>query len=143
MTENQFSTFRVDGRLYGINVKLVQEITKAMPLTPVPLAPDYIKGLINLRGQIATAVGLRELFKLNNNQSVVSENNVVCKLDGLLLSLIVDEIGDVIEVSENDFEENPDTISQDVSQFMSGVYKLPNQLLSIVDINKLVQFLHQ
>ena len=143
MSSHQFSTFRVDGRLYGVSVKIVQEITKPMPITAVPLSPDYVKGLINLRGQIATAIGIRELFKLGPQVDLEKNVNVVCKVDGLLLSLVVDEIGDVIEVSEEDYEETPDTISLQVSQFMDGVYKLPENILSILDINKLVSFLNQ
>jgi purine-binding chemotaxis protein CheW len=143
MNVNQFSTFRIDGRFYGVNVKLVQEITKAMPLTPVPQAPNYIAGLINLRGQIATAIGLRELFDLTPSPEEGQGINVICKMDGPLLSLVVDEIGDVLEVSDNTFEETPDTVHPSVAQFMSGVYKLPNEILSIIDIHKLFQFLNQ
>jgi purine-binding chemotaxis protein CheW len=143
MISTQFSTFTIDNKLYGINVKMVQEITKAMPITPVPLAPYYIHGLINLRGQIATAVGLRELFKLKPAEAGQSKINVVCKTEGLLLSLIVDDVGDVLELEESQFESTPDTVSSHVNQFMNGVYKLPNNLLSIIDIQKLVLFLNQ
>lgn len=139
----QFSSFKIDGRLYGINVKLVQEITMAMPVTKVPLAPKYIHGLINLRGQIATAVGLRELFELPSESEKKEVVNVVCKSEGLLLSLVVDEIGDVLEVDENQFETTPDTISGGVAQFMSGVYKLPTTLLSVIDARKIVEFLNR
>ncbi|MGE3609338.1 MAG: chemotaxis protein CheW [Bacteriovoracaceae bacterium] len=142
MSSNQFSTFRVDGRLYGVNVKLVQEITKPMPITKVPLAPDFIHGLINLRGQIVTAIGVRELFELSKENSEKSIN-VVCKSDGLLLSLIADEIGDVLELEDKDFEELPETVSMGVSRFLSGVYKIPNEILSVVDIKKILEFLNK
>lgn len=143
MSSSQFSTFTIDDKLYGINVKMVQEITKAMPITPVPLAPFYVHGLINLRGQIATAVGLRELFSLKSAEIGQSKINVVCKTEGLLLSLIVDEVGDVLELEESQFEATPDTVNHNVSKFMTGVYKLPNNLLSVIDIQKLVLFLNQ
>lgn len=143
MSTNQFSTFRVDGRYYGVNVKLVQEITQLMPLTRVPLAPEYVAGLINLRGQIATAIGLRELFKLGQNPDTSKGVNVICKSEGPLLALVVDEIGDVLEVEDEIFEPTPDTVNPLVAQFMSGVYKLPHDILSIIDIQKLIQFLNQ
>ena len=143
MSSNQFSTFYVENRLFGINVKLVQEITKAMPITPVPLAPNYIHGLINLRGQIATAISIRELFQMSPASIDHSKINVVCKSDGLLLSLVVDEVGDVLELEDNLFESTPETVSENVKQFMSGIYKLPNNLLSVLDIQKLIDFLNQ
>lgn len=143
MSTNQFSTFYVDHKLYGINVKMVQEITKAMPVTPVPLSPHFIHGLINLRGQIATAIGVRELFKLKPAGADESKINVVCKSDGLLLSLVVDEVGDVLELDDNLYEPTPDTVNIQVGQFMTGVYKLQNNLLSVIDIQKIIVFLNQ
>lgn len=139
---NQFSTFRVDGRFYGVNVKLVQEITKSMAVTKVPMAPNYIHGLINLRGQIATAIGIRELFALKESSEVIPVN-VVCKCEGLLLSLVVDEIGDVLELDEKDFEDAPETIPSEVARFMTGVYKVQNDILSVIDVKKIVDFLNQ
>lgn len=142
MSTNQFSTFLVDERLYGVNIRMVQEITKSMTVTEVPLAPDYIKGLINLRGQIATAVGLRELFKISNASEENGKINVVCKSESYLLSLVVDEVGDVLELDDFLFELTPETVSPGVSRFMSGVYKLPNNLLTVIDIQKIIDFLN-
>lgn len=137
----QFSTFTVAGRLYGIEVSSVQEVTKSLPITPVPLAPKYIHGLINLRGQIATAVGLRDLFELKdpNPQEFM---NVVCRVDHFLISLLVDQIGDVIELNRKDYEDTPDTISIQVSKFMEGIYKIPGNLLSIIDVKKILEVLN-
>jgi purine-binding chemotaxis protein CheW len=138
---SQFTTFIVSGRLYGIDVQSVQEVTKSLLITSVPLAPNYIHGLINLRGQIATAVSLRELFELKDPPP--SEfMNVVCRLDGVLISLLVDQIGDVIELNQSSFEPTPDTVSVKVARFMDGIYKIPGQLLSIIDVNKILEVLN-
>jgi purine-binding chemotaxis protein CheW len=142
MSTNQFSTFWVDERLYGVNIKMVQEITKSMTVTEVPLAPSYIRGLINLRGQIATAVGLRELFEIQGMNSQGGKINVVCKSESYLMSLVVDEVGDVLELEDTQFELTPETVAPSVSRFMSGVYKLPNNLLSVIDIQKIIDFLN-
>jgi purine-binding chemotaxis protein CheW len=142
MSSNQFSTFWVDERLYGVNIQMVQEITKSMNVTDVPLAPNYIKGLINLRGQIATAVGLKELFELPTTVTENGKINVVCKSDSYLISLVVDEVGDVLELEDQQFEMTPETVSPKVSRFMTGVYKLPNNLLSVIDIKKIIDFLN-
>lgn len=137
----QFSTFYIAGGLYGLDVASVQEVTKTLPMTKVPLSPTFVYGLINLRGQIATAIGLRDLFHLTKENCPEEPMNVVCKGEGLLLSLLVDQIGDVLEVDETLFEPTPDTLSESVSKFMTGVYKTPSALLSILDINKIVEAL--
>jgi purine-binding chemotaxis protein CheW len=132
----RFSTFTVSGRLYGMDVMKVQEITKTLPMTKVPLAPDYVYGLINLRGQISTAVGLRELFGIKG-ETPLEQMNVVCKIQDVLISFLVDQIGDVVDLDETAFEEPPDTISESMSRFLDGVYKMPGQLLSVISVDKI------
>lgn len=131
----QFSTFYVADRLYGIDVMKVQEITKELPMTRVPLAPEYVHGLINLRGQIATAIGLREMFKLKE-EKVDARMNVICQIDGVLLAFLVDRIGDVMEVEDRQFEHPPQTVPSDIRRYMNGIYKTPETLLSILDIER-------
>lgn len=133
----QFATFVVDGRLYGLDVTKVQEVTKPLEVTLMRTAPPFIKGLINLRGQIATAIGLRELFNLSPEESV-EKMTVVCRVDDILLSLLVDTIGDVVEVSENQYEPTPQTISPQIRLFMQGVYKTDHQILSIICLDNIV-----
>lgn len=134
----QFSTFTVDGRLYGIDVMKVQEVTKPMDVTLMRTAPPFIKGLINLRGQIATAIGLRELFGLTNDNST-EKMTVVCKVEDVLLSLLVDKIGDVVEVNDSSFEQSPQTIPGNIRVFMQGVYKTEDAILSIVSLDSILK----
>lgn len=131
----QFSTFYISNRLYGIDVMKVQEITKALPMARVPLAPGYVKGLINLRGQISTAICLRELFSIPEKKDN-EQMNVVCRINELLVSFLVDRIGDVLELESKDFEAVPDTIPGSIRKFIKGVYKVPDDLLSIVDVQQ-------
>jgi purine-binding chemotaxis protein CheW len=139
----QFSTFFIGSRLYGIDVMKVQEVTKALPMTPVPLAPKYVHGLINLRGQISTAISLRDLFQLTE-PAPQEQMNVVCRVNDLLVSFLVDKIGDVIEVSEDNFQPTPDTLSESIRRFMSGVFKIPGELLSVLEVEKVTDSLvHQ
>lgn len=142
MSVNQFSTFYVNKNLYGIKVDKVQEITKAMSITRVPLSPKYIHGLINLRGQIATAVDLKELFVLPSSSQKEDYINVVCRIKGILISFMVDEISDVIEVEDEFYEETPENIDTNVSQFMDGVYKLKEQLVSILNVDKIMDYIN-
>ena len=139
---HQFSTFFLGERLYGIDVMQVQEVTKPMPVTQIRLAPAYVEGLINLRGQIATAIGLRELFGLNAGEKT-EKMTVVCKSDGNLYSLLVDRIGDVIEVSSANFEEPPDTLSPCIRQFMVGVYKTEGPIMSVIGVDKIFKKLNE
>jgi purine-binding chemotaxis protein CheW len=138
---SQYSTFYLAKRLYGIDVTRVQEVVRPMPMTPIPLAPNHVTGLINLRGQVATAIGLRQLFGLGESPTA-QFMNVVCKVDGAMISLQVDEIGDVVEVSAKDFETTPPTVPEEIRRFMSGIYKVSNSLLSIVDIDRINTFLN-
>ncbi|MBF0315347.1 MAG: purine-binding chemotaxis protein CheW [Oligoflexia bacterium] len=138
----QYSTFLIGDRLYGIDVMRVQEVTKAITASSIPLAPEFVHGLINLRGQIATAIDLRRFFRLKSQRSD-DQLNVVCSLDGNLLAFLVDQIGDVMEVSSSCFETPPETIEEGIRKYMSGVYKLPNQLLSILDVSKIVSELNK
>lgn len=143
MGHKQFSTFFLNHRWYGIDVMSVQEITKALPVTKVPLAAEYIYGLINLRGQIVTAIGLKDLFKMDTPRKKDEDvMNVVCKGDHVLLSLQVDQIGDVVEIEEQHFEATPDTVAPEISRFMRGVYKTDQELLSILDVDKIVEVLN-
>jgi purine-binding chemotaxis protein CheW len=134
----QFATFVVDGRLYGIDVRRVQEVTRPLQVTVMRSAPTCVKGLINLRGQIATAVGLRDLFNLSNDKGE-EKMTVVCKVEDVLLSLLVDKIGDVIEVEETSFETTPQTIPSHIRVFMQGVYKTDKAILSILSLENILQ----
>ena len=139
---DRYTTFIIAGRLYGIDVIKVQEIVKPMPMTKVPLSPEFVKGLINLRGQVATAIGIKELFELDaGNTSDLM--NVVCNYNGSLISFLVDEIGDVMEVMRSNFEPTPQTITGKIRSFMKGVYKESGTLLSVLDLESILNYVNQ
>jgi len=132
----QLTTFYIDGDLFGIEVMKVQEVTGNPEVCGVPLAPGYVRGLINLRGQIATALGLREVFN-KVPLSEASQMSVVCKIDGNLVSFLVDSIGDVLEVDGARFEPPPDSIPIEVRRFLKGIYKMNGAFLSVLDLETL------
>lgn len=136
----QFSTFYIADQLYGIEVTRVQEVVRPLPMTKIPLGQKYVNGLINLRGQVATAIGVRDLFEMEDPEKH-THMNVVCKCDNHLISLLVDDIGDVIEVSKKNFETCPQTISTNVRRFMAGVYQINTSILNILDVEKISKFL--
>lgn len=135
--DKELVTFYLADRLYGMDVTEVQEVTGALPITTIRLAPEYVKGLINLRGQIATAIGLRELFGLEPNREHDKNMAVVCRRDAQLISFQVDKIGEVVKVAEADFEPAPNTIPERLKKFVVGVYKIEGSILSVVEINKI------
>lgn len=113
-----------------------------MEMTEVPLAPGHIRGLINLRGQVATAIGVRQLFG-DDQQKGTDLMNVVCNMDSHLISLQVDRIGDVVEVENTNYEPTPQTVPESTRRFLDGVYKSDDKLLSIINIDKIAKFLNQ
>lgn len=135
---SQFTTFFVDNDFFGIEVMKVQEVAGSPSVFPVPLAPGFVRGLVNLRGQIATALGLREIFSKEQGESE-SQMSVVCKIDGCLISLIVDSIGDVVEIEKSRFEPTPDTIPAEVRRFIKGIYKTNDRYLSVLDLDALAK----
>lgn len=130
----QLTTFYIGDELFGIEVMKVQEVTGKPSVISIPLSPPYIRGLINLRGQIAAALGLSDLF---NEKKSENEMSVVCRLEGDLVSLIVDNIGDVLEFDKSDFEDTPDSIPKEKRKFIKGVYKMDGSFLSVIDLKKL------
>jgi purine-binding chemotaxis protein CheW len=134
----QLCTFFVDGLFLGVEVEKVQEVIRYQEMTRVPLAPGVIGGLINLRGQIVTAVDLRKRLDLNERPVDDFPMNVVVRTDDGAMSLLVDDIGDVVEVDERSFESAPDTLTGVTRELIRGVYKLDKQLLLLLDTEKAV-----
>jgi purine-binding chemotaxis protein CheW len=133
--DGQLCGFKIGNGFYAISVLDVQEVIKPQVFTRVPSAPDYIRGLINLRGQIVTAISIRSLFGLSDDQRK-DYMNIIVRSGESLYSLIVDEILDVIDVEESTFEKTPETLEGKIRQFIAGVYKLDTHLLMLLDLNK-------
>lgn len=141
--ERQFATFWLGERLYGIDVMKVQEVTHPMKLTDVPLTSPFVIGLINLRGQISIAIDLRNLFQMETIDNLTHGMSVVSKINDQLFSFYVDRIGDVIQASAKDFEDSPETIDPSIKSFMGGVYKTADNILSIIDVEKVTKFIFE
>src|SRR5271163_1710903 len=135
---HQYCTFMVDGHFFGLDVLKVQEIIRYQEMTRVPLAPPVVRGLINLRGQIVTAIDLRRRLELSDRPADQLPVNVVVHTDDGAVSLLVDEIGDVLEVEEKWFERPPETLRGTARELIRGAYKLKDRLLLILDIDRTV-----
>jgi purine-binding chemotaxis protein CheW len=133
---SQFCTFYLDKLLFGVELKTVQEVIRSLAVTQVPLAPQVVSGLINLRGQIVTAVDLRRRLEMAPRAADVPAMNVVVRSDDGAVSLLVDEIGDVVEVDDSTFERPPETLRGSVRTIVTGVHKLNDRLMLVLDTQK-------
>jgi purine-binding chemotaxis protein CheW len=136
--EHQYCTFFLDGHYFGLDVLKVQEIIRSQEMTRVPLAPPVVRGLINLRGQIVTAIDLRERLQLSPRPADQLPINVVVQTDDGAVSLLVDEIGDVLAVPEQTFERPPETLAGPARDLIRGAHKLQDRLLLILDTERTV-----
>lgn len=133
---SQFCTFFLDKLLFGVELKGVQEVIRSLDMTKVPLAPGVVSGLINLRGQIVTAVDLRRRLELETAPPGMLSMNVVVRSEDGAVSLLVDDIGDVVEVQETSFEPPPETLRSSVRSMILGVHKLDDRLMHVLDVEK-------
>jgi purine-binding chemotaxis protein CheW len=135
----QYSTFIVDNLFFGIEVLKVQEVLRYLEMTSVPLAPEVIEGLINLRGQIVTAVDMRRRLGLPRRKDGETPMNMVVRSEDGPVSLLVDEIGDVLEVGADSYEPPPDNMPAEQREMIEGVYKLDGRLLLVLNAERVLQ----
>jgi purine-binding chemotaxis protein CheW len=135
----QLCTFLLDGLLFGVDVVRVQEVIRYQQMTPVPLAPPVICGLINLRGQIVLALDMRARLEFAPRAAGELPMNVVFRSETGPVSLLVDEIADVVEVQQDTFEPAPETMSSLGRELITGVYKLDGSLLLLLDTDKAIK----
>jgi purine-binding chemotaxis protein CheW len=131
--KRQFSTFFVDGSLFGIEVERIHEVTSIAEITPVPLSPPMVRGLINLRGQIVTAIDLRRCLQRGDRSNDSRPIHLIAYTDDGLASFLVDQVDDVMEVDEDTFEPPPETLRGCCRDLIRGTYKLAGRLLLVLD----------
>lgn len=138
---SQLSTFVVGKYLFGVDVSLVQEVVRLQSITPVPLAAPEIAGLINLRGEVLTAIDLRVRLGMQRTAADGPKKdpvNVVIRVDDEPVSLLVDEIGGVLEVSQVPFEQTPSTVDERIRDMLLGAYTLPDRLLLALNAQRVL-----
>ncbi len=134
----QYATFYLDEHYFGIEVEWVQEILKFQEMTPVPLSPDYISGLINLRGQIVTAVNLKH--RLYGKEAPLSSDsmNLIVRSDEDVVSLLVDDVGDVLTLDDQWMHPVPPTLDSMKVDFLNSVCQLEDRLLIILNVPRVL-----
>lgn len=129
----QLCTFFLGDHIFGVDAHSVQEVIRYQEMTRVPLTPESVSGLINLRGQIVTAIDMRKRLGYPERPEGKLPMNVVIRSDEGAASLLVDAIGDVIEVSQDNFETPPDTLRGKERELIKGAYKLDGRLLLMLN----------
>lgn len=135
--KKQYCTFDISGYIFGAPAESVQEIVTNHMITPVPLAPSEISGLLNVRGQIVTAINLRQRLGLQRSFDNKGVHILVRGLDNTV-SLFADAVEDVIDIDSSDVEPVPDTVDETIKSFIDGVYKTNDKLILLLNVNKAI-----
>jgi len=134
-----YVTFTISDQMFGIPVLRVQDILTPDRIAPVPLAPPEVRGSINLRGRIVTVIDVRVRLSLPPLENAGEGNmGVTVEQDHDLYTLLVDKIGDVIGLSKEHYEKNPGTLDPLWREFSSGVFRLDEKLMVVLDIDRLL-----
>lgn len=131
-------SFRLDNETYGINVMQVQEVLRMTDIAPVPGAPDYVIGIINLRGNVVTVIDTRRRFGLAPTEPDDSTRIVIIETEKLIVGILVDSVAEVMNLRASDIESAPNVGNEESSKYIQGVYSRDGDILILVDVNKLL-----
>jgi purine-binding chemotaxis protein CheW len=134
----QWVTFRLEGETYGINVMQVQEVLRYTEIAPVPGAPDYVLGIINLRGNVVTVIDTRSRFGLPPNEITDNSRIVIIEAEKQVVGILVDSVAEVVYLRSSEIDSAPNIGTEESAKFIQGVSNHDNELLILVDLNKLL-----
>lgn len=133
----QWVTFQLDQETYGVNVMQVQEVLRATEITPVPGAPEFVLGIINLRGNVVTVIDTRRRFRLPPRQLDDASRIVIVESDKQVIGILVDNVAEVVEMRASEIDAAPNVGNDESGKFIQGVYSRDGDLLILVDLNRL------
>lgn len=136
----EFVTFTISGQLFGIPVLKVQDVLSAHQITRIPLAPPEVMGSLNLRGRVVTAIDLRTRLGLSPRGDDAEAMSIVAENSGELYSLVVDSVGEVLALSKSGYERNPPTLDAKLRAYSSGIYRLEDRLMIVLDVHRLLDY---
>lgn len=140
ISRQQYCTLTVGELFLGIDVEQIREVLRGTSFTPVPMADPAIRGLINLRGQIVTAIDLRRRMGITDADPDATTSTMVIGTAEEPLALVVDSVGDVVEVDQASFEPPPKTLKGEARRVIEGAHKLEKELLLILNLATVVDF---
>jgi purine-binding chemotaxis protein CheW len=134
----QLVTFNISNEEFGIDILRVQEIIRTMEITKVPRSPDFVEGVINLRGKVIPIIDLRKKFNMESHEHDNQTRIIVVELQGMVVGFVVDGVSEVLRIKSSTVEPPPPVVSGVDSEFISGVGKLEDRLLILIDLDKLL-----
>ncbi len=134
----QYVTFRLADETYGINVMQVQEVLRYTEIAPVPGAPSYVLGIINLRGNVVTVIDTRQRFGLSYADTTDSTRIVIIEVEKQVVGILVDSVSEVVYLRQSEIETTPNVGNEESAKFIQGVCNKNDQLLILVELNKLM-----
>ncbi len=134
----QLVTFRLQDESYGINVMQVQEVLRVSEIAPVPGAPMYVLGIINLRGNVVTVIDTRTRFGLSTAEIEDSSRIVIIESDKQVVGILVDSVAEVVELRSSEIDSAPNVGNEESSRYIQGVATRDENLLIVVDLNRLL-----
>ena len=134
----QLVTFRLMDETYGINVMQVQEVLRVTEIAPVPGAPDYVLGIVNLRGNVVTVIDIRTRFGLPTTERDDASRIVIIESDEQVVGMLVDSVAEVVELRQSEIDSAPNTGNDESSRYIQGVASRDDDLLIVVDLNRLL-----
>lgn len=134
----QWVTYRLDEETYGINVMQVQEVLRYTEIAPVPGAPDYVLGIINLRGNVVTVIDTRSRFGLPPTDTTDNTRIVIIESDEQVVGILVDSVAEVVYLRSSEIDSTPNVGTEESAKFIQGVSNRNGNLLILVDLNKLL-----
>ena len=134
----QWVTFHLENEKYGIKVMQVQEVLRMTEIAPVPGAPHYVIGIINLRGSVVTVIDTRRRFGLMDVENDDETRIVIVEANNNVVGILVDSVAEVVDLKISDIETAPNVGNDESSKYIQGVSSRENELLILVDVNKLL-----
>ena len=134
----QWVTFKLDNETYGINVMRVQEVLRYTEIAPVPGAPSYVLGIINLRGNVVTVIDTRQRFGLNSGEISDNTRIVIIEADKQVVGIMVDSVAEVVYLRQSEIETAPNVGNEESAKFIQGVCNKNSELLILVELDKMM-----
>lgn len=135
MANRQLVVFGLDGEEFGIDISRVNIIEKPLEIFKIPNTPDFVEGVINLRGKVHTVVNLRKRFNISNKEFDDNTRFVIINSGSSLVALIVDEVKEIVSVDEENIEATPQTLSGLQKKYVTGVAKIDNRVILLLDLD--------